>query len=811
MVEHTVSKNAITAEGECFPVFTGEYGRELLPALERFMAKAKRIDIMVAYVRESGVRLLLPALMAAVRRGAVITLLTGRNFNLTEPQALYLFRYYLGDAGIMKFYQDTGRSFHPKAYFVHFDTYSYLFVGSSNLSASALGGAVEWNYCLDSRENEREYMAFYQTFQDICQNHSLLADDEVLQQYARNWRKPGNISFDDWLKERQDTFRPRGAQIEALYYLSQTRAEGAEKALVHAATGIGKTYLAAFDSQSFATVLFIAHQEEILRQAAEAFRNVRNLEDYGFFTGKQKQTGKAVIFASVETLGQVKYLNDDYFAMDQFDYIVVDEFHHAVSNKYRNILAYFRPRFLLGLTATTERLDGRNIYALCDYNVAYELPLFTAINRGMLVPFRYYGIYDDTDYRPYRPVAGTYAAHDLNCLYLDNIRRMKQIVSHYRKYKSQRALGFCATREHAEAMAEFFIKQGIQAVAVYSNAQGAFTDDRKSAVEQLIRGDLKVIFAVDMFNEGIDIPALDMVMFLRPTESPIVFMQQLGRGLRLYPGKSHLTVLDFIGNYRNAGMVKGLLSREGQAVYGEGEPAENEYPDNCWVDFDLQLIDLFREADKNRQSLREVIKDEFYRIKSLLGKRPSRMELFENMTASVYELCLKHAKENPFKHYLAYLVELGEATPTEQELVGTIAEDFLQEIAATQMTKVYKMPVLLAMQEKNSLKAELTYEDVLAAWKKFFIKDRNWQDLPHVHSKQEFQELTDKWHLDKIRKMPLRFLQSDFIQTGGIMAIHVCENLKPYLRNEAVAAHFRDIVNYRAMDYYRRRYMGKIK
>ena len=804
MAEYTVQKTVTTIGEQASPVFTGETGRQLFPALCNLMIQAERIDIMVAYTRESGVRLILPALLEAVKNGAAITLLTGTNFNLTEPQALYLLRHYLGDKVEVRFYNDEGRSFHPKAYFVHLNTKSHLFIGSSNLSATALEDAVEWNYRLDSQVNPQEYQEYYRTFQTICANHSVLVDEDRLRQYAKSWRK-SPISLSQTETGGSVKVQPHGAQIEALYYLSKTRSEGADKALIHAATGIGKTYLAAFDSAPYEKVLFIAHREEILRQASVAFQHVRNSENYGFFTGKTKQTDKKIIFASVETLGQEKYLHPDYFAADYFDYIVIDEFHHAVSKQYQNILRYFQPKFLLGLTATTERLDGRNIYALCDYNVPFELSLFEAINRGMLVPFRYYGIYDDTDYKSLRPVAGTYAASDLNCIYLDNIRRMKNILRHYRKYRSQRALGFCATREHAESMADFFVKQGIKAVAVYSNAQGTYAEERSKAIEQLNAGGLQVIFAVDMFNEGIDIPALDMVMFLRPTESPTVFMQQFGRGLRLYPGKEYLVVLDFIGNYHNAGLVKGLLCREERAAYGEHDAIDT--PTNCYVDFDLRLLDLFAQMEKRRQPLRAVIQEEYYRIKHLLSKRPSRMELFANMTVSVYEQCLKHPKESPFKHYLRFLAELNELTPAEQALRGTVAEEFLQEMVNTAMTKVYKMPVLLALQEKTRLKARITYADILPVWKQFFAHGRNWQDLPHVGSFPDYQKLTDSWHLTKIQNMPVRFLQSAFLQSKGEWALVFCEAMEPYLDNEVVVSHFQDIVEYRAKDYYRRRYL----
>lgn len=202
-------------------------------------------------------------------------------------------------------------------------------------------------------------------------------------------------------------------------------------------SGVGKTYLAAFDSAKYERVLFVAHREEILKQAAVSFRNVRHSEDYGFFNGKQKDTDKAVIFASVATLGRTEYLSEDFFAPDYFDYLVIDEFHHAVNDQYQRIVNYFKPQFLLGLTATPERLDGKNIYEICDYNVPYEISLKEAINKGLLVPFHYYGIYDETDYSSLHIVRGHYDEKELNETYIGNVRRYDLIYKYYMKYRSK--------------------------------------------------------------------------------------------------------------------------------------------------------------------------------------------------------------------------------------------------------------------------------------------------------------------------------------------------------------------------------------
>ena len=530
------------------------------------LKQADDVDIVVSFLMESGVRMLLNELENALKRGAKIRILTGNYLGITQPSALYLIKHKLGKQVDLRFYNEKNRSFHPKSYMFHYKDYSTIYIGSSNISKSALTSGIEWNYRFSSKTDPQNYEKFYNTFLDLFENHSVVIDDDELKRYSKNWHRPA-VSKDLDRYDLQDSetsnnivlFEPRGAQIEAMCALENTRAEGARRALVQAATGVGKTYLAAFDSKKYERVLFVAHREEILKQAAESFKNVRNSDDYGFFDGESKCTDKSVIFASVATLGRNEYLNDKYFASDYFNYIVIDEFHHAINDQYQRIVNYFNPQFLLGLTATPERMDGRNIYEICDYNVPYEISLKEAINKGMLVPFHYYGIFDDTDYSRLHIVRGRYDEKELNETYIGNVHRYELIYKYYCKYGSRQALGFCCSKEHAREMAREFSLRGIPSVAVFSDASGEYTEKRNVAIQKLKNGEIKVIFSVDMFNEGVDITSVDMVMFLRPTESPIVFLQQLGRGLRKCRGKEFLTVLDFIGNYEKAGRVRFLL------------------------------------------------------------------------------------------------------------------------------------------------------------------------------------------------------------------------------------------------------------
>ncbi|MCM1283503.1 MAG: DEAD/DEAH box helicase family protein [Muribaculaceae bacterium] len=805
---------------ESTDVMTGDrnQSRFLYYQLKMSMSKAKGIDIVVSFLMESGIRMILKDIRNALDRDATVRILTGNYLGITQPSALYLIKKEFGNLVDLRFYNDKERSFHPKAYIFHYEHTSEIYIGSSNISKSALTSGIEWNYRFSSIADNKSYQLFYHTFEDLFFNHSIIIDDEELRRYSRNWHKPAVSKDLDKYDDSEDMdakvktlFQPRGAQIEALCALENSRAEGAAKGLVQVATGVGKTYIAAFDSASFKKVLFVAHREEILKQAAVSFRNVRKSEDYGFFYGRQKDTGKSVIFASVATLGRTEYLKKEYFPRDYFDYIVIDEFHHAVNEQYKRIVNYFTPKFILGLTATPERMDGKNIYEICDYNVPYELSLKEAINKGLLVPFHYYGIYDETDYSGLHLVKGKYDEKELTAIYRNNGRRYELIYKHFMKYHPRRALGFCCSRQHAEGMAKEFCARGVASVAVYSNADGKYSEDREEAIKKLINQEVNVIFSVDMFNEGLDIASLDMVMFLRPTESPVIFLQQLGRGLRTCKGKEYLNVLDFIGNYERAGKAPLLLS--GEKTFSQrrdGACNEVEYPDDCIVDFDVRLIDLFKELNKKALSVKEQIHQEYCRIKELLnGKIPSRMDLFTYMEHEVYQCCIRHTKENPFRHYLDYLHELNELSEDEKELYAGLGKDFLALIETTDMTKVYKMPVLYAFYNNGNVLLAVTEKQVLACWKDFFDRNKNWRDFSEGITYEQYKNMTDRQHLTKAKTMPIKFLKASgkgfFVEKEGY-ALAIREDLRTVIKSEAFCMHMKDILEYRTMDYYRRRY-----
>lgn len=788
----------------------------LLPRLKDAFKKATSVDIIVAFLMESGVKLLEKDLKEIITKNIPIRILTGNYLNITEPSALYKLKDIMGDKVDLRFYSETKRSFHPKAYIFQYENGGDIFIGSSNISKSALTYGIEWNYRITKDHSEEDFNYFRTVFEDLFLNHSIIIDDVELKKYSASWIRPKvHKEIENTTDSKEDKiinmFEPRGAQVEAIYELKKSREEGFNKGIVVAATGIGKTYLAAFDSKNFTKVLFVAHREEIIKQAAKSFKNIRPDDTIGFFYGDYKDTSENLIFATVQTLGKEEYLNEDYFKSDYFDYIVIDEFHHAISCNYQNILNYFKPKFLLGLTATPERLDNEDVFSICDYNVVYESRLHTAINKGWLVPFRYYGIYDDSvNYSKIQIKKGKYDEKQLERALMIN-KRADLILKNYLKYNSKCALGFCSSKEHAEFMADYFNKNHIKACSVYSGKHGENTFNREEAISELTKGNLQIIFSIDMFNEGIDIPAIDLVMFLRPTESPTVFLQQLGRGLRRFRDKKYLNVLDFIGNYKKANLIPFLLSGKNK-TYDKNRVSgtqikEIDYPEDCFVDFDFRLIDIFKKQEEQEKTIKDKIIDEFYRVENKVGHIPTRVEFFKYIDPEVYKMMKKVSKLNVFNDYLSFLKKLGKLNISEELLVESIGHDFIKIIETTSMSKTYKMPVLLAFYNSGNLKLNIDNEDIYINFKEFYSNNSNAIDMLKHKNTKDFKT----WNKDKYVKLakdnPIKFLSkthSDFFYIHGDKFC-LNDELDKYRNDKYFLMHFKDAIDYRTIQYYKNR------
>ncbi|OPZ93982.1 MAG: type I restriction enzyme EcoKI subunit R [Firmicutes bacterium ADurb.Bin419] len=776
--------------------------------LKQAIRKANTIKILAAFIMESGVRLIIDDLKYAIDMGARVQILTGYYLGITEPSALYLLKMYLGDSAEIRIFKHKEISFHPKTYIFENEKSSEIYIGSSNISASALEYGVEWNYRIVKDESKGIFTQFYENFDELFNDHSLVLNDEILKNYSLGWKKnkfsqqafnsdSKNIlpSKSSSVAETEEAYqvgnriKPYGAQIEVLYYLELARNE-VSKGLVVMATGVGKTYLAAFDSKKYEKILFVAHREEILTQAYNSFKKVMPEKSFGMFMENVKDTDADVIFASVQSIGKPKYLNDNWFKRDYFDYIIFDEMHHIAASSYNAVYNYFKPEFMLGLTATPFRMDNKDIFKYCDDNLIYEINLKEAIERDYLVPFNYYGIYDDTDYSEIDFRNGKYNEKELEKA-LSTRKRAELVLKYYRIYGQKRAIAFCSSINHANSMTESFVKAGIPSASVHSG-DGEFVQERSKAISNLKAGELKVLFVVDIFNEGVDIPEVDTILFLRPTESYTIFLQQLGRGLRKSENKTFVNVLDFIGNYKMAPNLPRLLSGK-NPMSMESRTAYNvDYPEGCNIQFDMKLMDLFEELKKH-DKLQHRLETEFFRLKEQLGVRPSRMDLYEGSDLPTREF---------FKNgYLEFLKQYNELNDEENSWFGTDVEKFLIELEKMNLQKLYKIPVILTFIEGGILHKKSTIHDIGEKMMEFYKNPQYAVDMKDEGSKDYLNWSIDKY-IKLAAKMPIHFINksSEFFNYDEINKELVLVDSIVNMSSKLLVDHVQDIIQYRLHD-----------
>ncbi len=428
---------------------------------------------------------------------------------------------------------------------------------------------------------------------------------------------------------------PNPIQLEALDALDHAReTRGWNKGVVVMPTGTGKTILSALDAKRHGgRVLFLVHRLDILTQSIDAYKAVWGNLKEGLLTGDERYEEMScdVLFASKDTLRQPDQLSR--FPSDWFDYIVVDEVHHGQSPSYSAVLRHFHPRFMLGMTATPDRTDRKDIFELFEYNKVYEIPLSDAIERGFLVPYTYYGLTDDVDYTRIRHQNHRYRVDDLE-RHLIIPERNAAILAAYldpQKGAADKAIGFCVSINHAERMAEYFQSNGVHAAAVHSG-----TPNRQEVIDQFRGDELQVVFTVDLFNEGIDFPNIRVLLFLRPTESKTVFLQQLGRGLRLCAGKDRVRILDFIGNYNRANQIRKYLSKGSRREDGRDSDGRRlkrvvyEYSTGCEVLFDAAVEEILNRQDSADLGIdRDDLKEAYFDLAERLERKPSKQDLDE--------------------------------------------------------------------------------------------------------------------------------------------------------------------------------------
>lgn len=683
----------------------------LYPHLRQALEKAIRVDLAVAFVQRSGLNLVEPHLRDILRRGGRVRMLTGDYLDVTDPDALEDLLHLSHEMQGLetRVFEVRGNTFHPKCYLLHqADGTSLAFVGSSNLSAPALRNGIEWNYRALDPEGVAQVQ---QAFETIFEHPATRPLDSDWIHHYRLRRAPMRVAEALPIRAELDPPepppKPHGVQQEALAALARTRDEGNRAGLVVMATGLGKTWLAAFDTEAFPRVLFVAHREEILAQALRTFRQVRPQARCGFYKGDDRDIEADLLFASIQTLGRQAHL--ERFPRDRFDYIVVDEFHHASARTYRQLLDHFEPSFMLGLTATPERTDGGDLLALCGENLVYRCDLVDGIARELLCPFRYFGVPDEVDYSniPWRN--NRFDPEELTAAVATQARAQNALEQH-RTRAGQRTVAFCCSVRHAQFMRDYFADAGLRVAAVHS---GSDSDPRAASLEKLAAGELDVVFTVDMFNEGMDLPQIDTVMMLRPTESRILWLQQFGRGLRKAEGKERLSVIDYIGNHRAFLLKPQTLFNlpQGDAHIARAlnliQAGTAALPPGCEVTYDLEAVEILQKLLRLRSG-QDALLLWYQDFRDRQGERPRAVEAF-------------HEGYNPrsvrarYGSWFGLVRDQGDLTPEEGEALQSAAK-FLSELETTGMVKSYKMVLLQALLEEAVFPGEVGLDQLTQAF-----------------------------------------------------------------------------------------------
>jgi superfamily II DNA or RNA helicase/HKD family nuclease len=628
----------------------------LTPLLEE-LDRCSSFIISVAFITESGIATLKSHLADLKLRGITGKILTSNYLNFNKPK---VYKELLKIKNVEVRLTDL-RGFHAKGYVFQHKDHSTIIMGSSNLTAAALKSNYEWNVKLTSYKHGGLLGQFYSEFEKIWLNAIPLTHEwieiyqisyEEVQKVTRNQIVPLNSETNT--RSMFSSISPNNMQQRALKNLKELRASGANKGLVISATGTGKTYLSAFDVRSFAPsrMLFIVHREQILQKALSDYQQILGGKDsdYGILSGNSKITDAKYLFATIQTISQDSSLSK--FSPKIFDYILIDEVHKAGASSYLKVIEHFKPKFLLGMTATPERTDEFNIYELFDYNIAYEIRLQEALEEDMLCPFHYFGV---TDF-------------EYNGKMIDDTAILSQLVAdervsyiiekvEYYGYSGETIKGliFCSRTDEAIELSNILNTRGYRTVALTgSDSQ----ETRGRCVTELEKGNLDYILTVDIFNEGIDIPCINQVIMLRQTQSSIVFIQQLGRGLRKHSNKEFVTIIDFIGNYKNNYLIPVALS---------GDRSQNKdnirrhIKDTSYIkgistiNFEeIAVQQIYNSISSSNLSALKILKESYFQLKNRINRIPKLIDFIE---ANSIDPLIFTDEHSSYYHFLKVIKE----------------------------------------------------------------------------------------------------------------------------------------------------------
>lgn len=635
-------------------------GSKVLGSILSELKQCDKFWFSVAFVTNSGVQVLLQVLKELEEKGVCGEILVSQYLNFTQPDALRR----LLNFGNIKLRINVGDNFHSKGYLFQRSNLYTLIVGSSNLTASALCTNKELNLKVNLAPNSYLLEKAKHDFSYEFEN-SFEVTEEFIAQYESIYFKQ-KLANELVISAKLDQIEPNLMQRQALDSLTKLRDQNKNKALLISATGTGKTFLSAFDIKAVNAkrALFVVHRENIARSAMSAYKQIFGKDrKYGFFTGEYKDENADFIFSTVQTMSRHEHISK--FNPEHFDYIVIDESHRAGAKSYHSVLNYFKPKFLLGMTATPERTDGEDIFSLYDHNIAYEIRLHTALESNLLSPFHYFGVTDIT-------VDGKEVDSLSDFRSLVASERVDRIIEKAKLYGCDsgvvRGLVFCSRNDEASQLCELFNQRGYRCLAL---SAASSDNQRAEAIARLEADDdsrIDYIFSVDIFNEGIDIPKVNQVIMLRPTTSAIVFVQQLGRGLRKADGKEFLTVIDFIGNYSNNFMIP--IALYGDSSYNKDTlrklvaSGSGSIPGESTVNFDrISKEKIYSAIDSASFTLSKDLSSDYDLLKFKLGRSPMMMDFVKYGSRDPYLYVSKS------KSFLNYVIQ-KEKSETMSDVVG---------------------------------------------------------------------------------------------------------------------------------------------
>jgi superfamily II DNA or RNA helicase/HKD family nuclease len=723
--------------------------KKILSTILHDLEHCTEFFISVAFVTTSGVATIINKLKELENRGIKGQILVSQYLNFTQPEAL---RKLLQFENIDLRIATTGNA-HAKGYIFRKKDHYNLIIGSSNLTAQALCTNKEWNIKVSALDEsgivEKVLQEFRADFEKgtLVTSEFLLAYEEIYQNQLLQAQKS---KFEE-SADLPQIITPNTMQIEALENLEKLRAEGKNKALIISATGTGKTYLSAFDASAFnpKKLLFVVHRLTIANDSLKTFKSVFGKDKtMGLYSGNQRDLNCDFVFSTIQTISKANHLYS--FSKDHFDYIIIDETHRSGADSYLRLIEHFEPKFLLGMTATPERTDGNDIFRLFDYNIAYEIRLNKAMEEEMLSTFHYFGVTDLT-------IDNIQVETISDFRYLVANERVERIIEQAKFYGSDngitRGLIFCSRKKEAVELAVLFNSKGFKTVALTGDNS---EEERANAIEKLesdnLSEKLDYIFTVDIFNEGIDIPKINQIIMLRPTESAIIFIQQLGRGLRKVDGKGFLTVIDFIGNYENNYLIP--IALYGDTSYNKDSlrklmtEGSRMIPGASTINFDeITKERIFQSIDSANMQLFADLKKDYNLLKFKLGRTPMMMDfiehgsrdpfLFVDYANSYYNFIVRAEQAESLELSMQeikllelFSKEINNSKRLEESLILKLLIEFGELSVNTLKTKVFdKYRYTISDDTIISCVSNLNFEFVRKEEKIIFLKDNSF----HFH------------------------------------------------------------------------------